>query len=87
MTFYLLKNDVNVRHLQKVISKKVSKFFLFLVGISKITDKKSRIRSRIWFRQPEIRDPQIRIRTKMSRIRNTAFLCSCIECFFSFTGT
>jgi hypothetical protein len=38
-----------------------------LVAILKVTDENSRIRSRIWIRLSEVR-----IRIKMSRIRNTA---------------
>jgi hypothetical protein len=54
MTFYLsLKNDVNVPSKKlKILEKKK----LFLVGVLKATDEKSRIR----------------IRTKMSRIPNTS---------------
>jgi hypothetical protein len=41
----------------------------------KATDEKIRIRSRIRIRiQVKVTDPRIRIRTKMSRIRNTAVL-------------
>ncbi len=43
-------------------------------GILKVTEERSRIQS--WIRNPnsEVRVPRIRIRTKMSRIPNTAYL-------------
>jgi hypothetical protein len=56
-------------YLQKVISKITYTFF---VVILKVTDEQSRVRSQI--RKSEVRyrpDPRIRIRTKMSWIRNT----------------
>jgi hypothetical protein len=53
-------------YIQKVISKTNFNKKHFLVGILSATDEKSRIRTRGT-------DPQIRIRTKMSRIHNTAY--------------
>ncbi len=41
---------------------------IFFVGILKVTDGKTRIRSWIWIRCSGVR---IRICTRMSRIRNT----------------
>jgi hypothetical protein len=52
--------------LQKVSQKNLKTYFL--VAILKVTDEKSRIRSRI-----RIRLSEVRIRTEMSRIRNTGF--------------
>jgi hypothetical protein len=44
---------------------KNSEFFCFVFFVLKVTEEKSRIRNKC-------ADPGIRIRTKMSRIRNTA---------------
>jgi hypothetical protein len=62
---------------QKRMSINVEKTNIF-VGILKVSDKKSRIRSRTRIRIRTHADPlvydtdqRIRIRTKMSRIRNT----------------
>jgi hypothetical protein len=65
-------------YLQKGITRKLREKKLFFVGILNVTDEKSRIRSRIRIRtlSQSGTDPRIGIRTKMSRIRNTTFLCS-----------
>jgi hypothetical protein len=58
-------------YLQKVISKK-NKKKIFFVDVLKVTDEKNRIKSRIESRiESRIR---IRILTKMSGIRDTAFV-------------
>jgi hypothetical protein len=53
-------------YLQKVICQKTLKKFFFVV-LLKITDENSRIRVR------RGKDPRIRIRTKISRVRNIGF--------------
>jgi hypothetical protein len=63
--FLFLKNDVNVP--SKSLSAK--KLEIFFVGVLKVAEEKSRIRSPIRICFSDI-DPRIRIRTKMSRIRN-----------------
>ncbi len=69
--FLSLKNDVNVP--SKVISRNKKK--LFLVDILKVYDKNSRIRSDP-DPDPLVRgmDPQIRIHTKTSWIRNSGLI-------------
>jgi hypothetical protein len=63
-------------YLQKVISRKIF-FLIFFVGILKVNDENSRIRIQDPDPDPDplVRgmDPRIRIHTKMSWIRNTAF--------------
>jgi hypothetical protein len=59
MTFYLWKNEL----------PKINKQNLQIVGVLKVTDENGRICSQI--RIPRGTDPRIRIRTKMSQIRNT----------------
>ncbi len=70
-----MKTDVNV--LSKSNKQKKIRKNLFFVGILSATDEKKsrfRIQSRIpiWIRKSVVRGPRIRIRTKMSRIHNTA---------------
>jgi hypothetical protein len=55
---------------QKNLEKKI-----FFVGALKVTDEKSRIRSQI---QLQIQSEGRKIRTKMSRIRNTGYLVAFI---------
>jgi hypothetical protein len=59
-------------YLQKVISRNLFYKNLFFVGILKVIDEKS------WIQDPDplvrCMDPRIRIHTKLSWIRNTAFL-------------
>ncbi len=63
----LLKNNVNVS------SKSNKHKNLIFVGVLKVTDEKRRIRSVSQRHESDIRIPQIRIRIKMSRIRNAGF--------------
>jgi hypothetical protein len=64
--FISLKNDVNVVSNCSKPKYLGKRYLTFLVAILKVTDQNSRIRIR--FRQSEMR-----IRTKMSRIRYTGF--------------
>jgi hypothetical protein len=49
----------------------MQKNILFIVGVLKVTDEKSRIRSRFRICKLETRIRGIQIRTEMSQIRNT----------------
>jgi hypothetical protein len=71
MTFLSLKNDVNVA------SKSNKQKKTFLVVILKVSDEG--VGSRVWSRLVRGTDQGIRIRIKMSRIRNTANKCFRIE--------
>jgi hypothetical protein len=75
--FLSLKNYVNIA--SKSISRKNCVKKLVFVGILKVNDENSRIRMQD--PDPLVRgmDPRIRIHSKMSGIRNTAFLDTLLE--------
>ncbi len=66
--FFSLKNDINLSLSESNKQKNSVKNF-FLVGVLKVTDEKCRT----WYwNRIHKSETQIRIGTKMSRIRNTA---------------